>query len=230
MRAEHPAAMLANMSAPPRSIVMLPRLEPPAEAAARSARGRADLTGGMQQEIRVGPGGGLLQSGALRIARINPMKTQPATTATHRNSLPRADSLALMRHLVGLTRKGADPVVPLRALQSLSEAALMKELNERLNAIPWPDWVPPVGFILTAQPPAEAEDDEEAAAPSLPGVCCPLLTARLLTACRGPVFLRDAAPAYSRLLSPSEGEVASSTLELWLPIRPGGVRPIGDGT
>jgi hypothetical protein len=56
-------------------------------------------------------------------------------------------------------------------------------------------------------------------------VICPLLAARLVSAMRGPVFMRDAAPTLAHLLDLFGGTTPSGTWELWLPVRPGTVRP-----
>jgi hypothetical protein len=62
------------------------------------------------------------------------------------------------------------------------------------------------------------------------GVGCPLLAARLVSAIRGPVFVRDAAPALSNLLDLWGGATPSGTWEIWLPIRPGQARPVPAAT
>ncbi len=43
---------------------------------------------------------------------------------------------------------------------------------------------------------------------------------------RGPVFMRDAAPTLTHLLDLFGGATPSGTWELWLPVRPGTVRPL----
>ena len=58
------------------------------------------------------------------------------------------------------------------------------------------------------------------------GISCPLLAARVVSAIRGRVFLRDAAPALSNLLNLWGGATPSGTWEIWLPVPPGTVRPL----
>jgi hypothetical protein len=58
------------------------------------------------------------------------------------------------------------------------------------------------------------------------GIACPLLAARLVSAIRGPVFLRDAAPALASLLNLWGGATPSGTWEIWLPVPPGRVKPL----
>jgi hypothetical protein len=57
-------------------------------------------------------------------------------------------------------------------------------------------------------------------------VDCPLQAARLVSAVRGAVFLRDAAPALTHLLTLWGGEVVSGSWQLWLPVRPGEDNPL----
>lgn len=236
MHTELPARMLGNMSAPPRSVVTLPRLPVPGTAPAEAANEPAsDAETGAAGGVPVGPGGGLLQSGALRIARIRLGTALDAATAPGIAEILLARPLELVRQLVVLARRqqgaegAGDPFgsagTALPPPMRMEEGAAVDELVRRFGAMPWPDWVPTVGFIVAGSPEAEEESGASGRTPVPVGVACPLLAARLITRMRGPVFLRDAAPAFARLLAPSERDAAYAIHDLWLPIRPGRARP-----
>jgi hypothetical protein len=100
---------------------------------------------------------------------------------------------------------------------ALPEGALISELLEHLAAVPWPAWVPRLAFARWV--PSSASRDWVSWSPS--GVTSPLLAARLLSAMRGPLFLRDASLSLSGLLKVQRSGMAMTSWELWLPLRPG---------
>lgn len=110
------------------------------------------------------------------------------------------------------------------------EGALVQELAARLESIEWPDWVPRVAFAVLFGSDIAAGIDRKKPPEAPKGVGCPLLAARLVSAIRGPVFLRDAAPALSNLLDLWGGATPSGTWEIWLPIRPGQAKPVPAAT
>jgi hypothetical protein len=106
----------------------------------------------------------------------------------------------------------------------LPESELVKELTFRLESVEWPRWVPRVGMV-TPLGYDSAVGVSRLQAPKPPeGIVCPLLAARVVSALRGPVFMRDAAPTLTHLLDLFGGTTPSGTWELWLPVRPGTVR------
>jgi hypothetical protein len=88
--------------------------------------------------------------------------------------------------------------------------------------------VPRVAFVIPFG--TDIATDQRKAPDAPKGVACPLLAARLVSAIRGPVFLRDAAPALSNLLSLWSGATPSGTWEIWLPVQPGQVQPVTTAT
>jgi hypothetical protein len=240
MHTETAAPALANMSAPPRSTVTLPRL-----VSGRAARRLALASMGATlpddeapplAEQRVGPGGGALVSNALCLAQV----ALPAALGAHlRMGLCSAlltEPLGLARALVAVARQSGatrSPRNPGRAARleldrvaEMPEGALVQELTERLESVAWPAWVPRVAFVLPrGEDIATAVDRRRAPAPPH-GVTCPLLSARLVAAVRGPVFLRDAAPSLSGLLDLWTDAAPTAHWELWLPVRPGTVIPV----
>jgi hypothetical protein len=242
MQAERPPPLVANMSAPPRSWVRWPRLgvatggnaastpqasgaikgDPPPEARTIAATSRP---------IPVGPGGGLALSHALRLTQIDlPCAVHAALR------LPMSDELlvgplGMARALVALARRPA-PGVPapaswrqrirrdIQELGALPEGALLDELCARLAATAWPAWVPLAAIAIPLGMDATTRLGARAPAPP-PGVGEPLLVARLVSAIRGPAFLRDAPPTLSNLLEAWRGPVGSGCWDLWLPVRPG---------
>ncbi len=210
-----PAAVLANMSAPPRSVVLLPRLRPAPGYGPGGTVGPA-----------VGPGGGQRVSHALCLARIELAAAVCAWLQIGRGSARLGRPLGLARALVLLARTaaagcpaGPAPRQEVARVANLTEAALLDELTRQLLALPWPDWVPPVAM---AQPLGQDPALGLSRKPPVPtGVDCPLLAARLVSAIRGPVFLRRASPSLTHLLDLQGGDVPSLTWELWLPLRPG---------
>jgi hypothetical protein len=111
----------------------------------------------------------------------------------------------------------------------LPEGALVQELAARLESIAWPEWVPRVAFVIPFGYDTAAANPRRA--PGAPkGVACPLLAARLVSAIRGPVFLRDAAPALSNLLDLWTGGTPSGTWDIWIPVQPGQVQPVPAAT
>lgn len=146
--------------------------------------------------------------------------------------------LGLARALVAIARQAgrADgPDASRRAAQRefdrvipLPEGALVQELAARLESIEWPKWVPRVAFVIPFG--TDIATDQRKAPDAPKGVACPLLAARLVSAIRGPVFLRDAAPALSNLLDLWSGATPSGTWEIWLPVQPGQVQPVTTAT
>lgn len=225
MRAEAAAAPLMNMSAPPRSWVKLPRLaldETAAQASAAAPPSRATA---------VGPDGGRRLSHALCLTQIDlPCAVHAELRLAMRADLTTAP-LGLARALVALARRPS-PAGPalgpwtravrrdIARLTATPEAALLEELCARLAAVAWPAWVPRVAIAIPQGMDTATRLARRPPAPP-PGVRCPLLAARLVSAIRGQAFLRDAPPALSNLLESWRGPVASGCWELWLPLRPG---------
>lgn len=239
MRPESCAPTLANMSAPPRSTVTLPRLASSAFASDVRFDGSAMGAGaGLQtpHRVPVGPDGGKLLSNALCVARVELPTAVCAYLRMGFASRLLTAPLGLARALVAIARQASQAnstQAPSRAARleldrviPLPEGALVQELAARLESIEWPDWVPRVAFAMPFGSDIAAGIDRKKP-PEVPGgVVCPLLAARLVSAIRGPVFLRDAAPALSNLLDLWGGSTPSGTWEIWLPIRPGQAQPV----
>lgn len=240
MRTESAAPAFANMSAPPRSTVMLPRLAPGRAApdAARSAS-PAQATAPLRS-VPVGPGGGKLLSNALCVARVD----LPTALCAHlRMSLAApvlTAPMGLARALVAIARRidtrpaARDPCraarLELGRVAELPEGALIQELTTLLESIEVPAWVPQAAFVLPLASDIAmlANRDRPPAAPE--GVACPLLAARLVAAIRGPVFLRKAAPGLSNLMNLQSGAIPSRAWDIWLPVEPGRVQPLAAST
>lgn len=243
MRTESSASAFANMSAPPRSTVTLPRLASSACASDVRCDGSAMGAGAGLQTLRrvpVGPGGGKLLSNALCMARVELPTAVCAYLRMGFASRLLTAPLGLARALVAIARQAGQangPHTPSRAAQleldrviPLPEGALVQELAARIESIEWPDWVPRVAFAMPFGNDIAAGIDRMTPAEAPRGVGCPLLAARLVSAIRGPVFLRDAAPALSNLLNLWGGATPSGTWEIWLPIRPGQAKPVAAAT
>jgi hypothetical protein len=144
--------------------------------------------------------------------------------------------LGLARALVAIARcpgetsgsltSGRAARLELDRVAELAEGALVQELAGRLESTEWPDWVPRVAFAMPLGNDMATGIDRRRPPDAPKGVGCPLLAARLVSAIRGPVFLRDAAPALSNLLNLWGGAAPLSTWEIWVPVRPGQVRPV----
>ncbi len=239
MRTESAPPALGNMSAPPRSTVTLPRLAPGA-AAPGAVSGRqttvAGETAAALRDVPVGPGGGKLLSNALRVARVELPTAVCAHLRMGLTSQLLTAPLGLARALVAVARQAAKTAsrrAPSRAARleldrvlELPEGDLVRELTASLESTPWPGWVPRVAFVVPLGQDIATGIDRRGP-PDVPkGVACPLLAARLVSAIRGPVFLRDAAPALANLLNLWGGATPSGTWEIWLPVAPGRVRPL----
>ncbi|MCX7200446.1 MAG: hypothetical protein NTW37_21295 [Proteobacteria bacterium] len=247
------------MSAPPRSTVTLPRLAqspsaaqirfpvtlPRVTSSASASQARCepsttdrDTSPQALRPVPVGPGGGKLLSNALCVGHVELPTALCAylhmTFASPRLTAP----LGLARALVAIARQAgrADgPDASRRAARRefdrvipLPEGALVQELAARLESIEWPKWVPRVAFVIPFG--SDIATDQRKAPDAPKGVACPLLAARLVSAIRGPVFLRDAAPALSNLLDLWSGATPSGTWEIWLPVQPGQVQPFTTAT
>jgi hypothetical protein len=233
MRSEPGAPTLANMSAPPRSTVMLPRLVAGApiegDAAGGSARSPCPA-----RDIPVGPGGGRLLSQALCLARVE----LPTAVCAHLHMGYGAPlltkPLGLARALVAIARHADDACaargrsraarLELDRVGELPEGELVKELTSRLESVEWPHWVPRIGMVTPFGMDIAVGMDRQRPPKTPKGVTCPLLSARVVSAIRGPVFMRDTAPTLTHLLDLFGSTTPSGTWELWLPVRPGTVR------
>jgi len=144
--------------------------------------------------------------------------------------------LGLARALVAIARQakeiqpapavGQAPQLQIDRVVGLPEGDLVQELTAQLESTAWPDWVPRVGFVMPFGSDI-ATGINRKKPPDVPaGISCPLLAARVVSAIRGPVFMRDAAPALSNLLNLWGGATPSGTWEIWLPVPPGTVRPL----
>ena len=240
MWSEATPTTLANMSAPPRSTVMLPRLGADTRTAGSAGAIAAESAQtSTPRELAVGPGGGKLLSQALCLARIE----LPIAVCAHLQMGICApllhERLGLARALVAIARHAGDAGrsrarvraarLELDAVGELGEAELVAELTSRIGSVGWPAWVPRVCMVMPLG--SDIASGVYGLKPALPpkGVVCPLLAARLVSAMRGPVFLRDGAPSLARLLDLFRGTTPSGTFELWLPVRPGTVRPFMAG-
>jgi len=238
MRLESAAPTLANMSAPPRSTVMLPRLTSAVATPDALSDGSVAATAERPQttqEVRVGPGGGKLLSNALCMARVELPRAVCAHLRMPFVAPLLTAHLGLARALVAIARQAKD-IQPARGVGraarlaldrvvGLPEGDLVQELTARLESTAWPDWVPRVGFVMPLGSDIATCIDRRRP-PDVPaGISCPLLAARVVSAIRGTVFLRDAAPALSNLLNLWGGATPSGTWEIWLPVPPGTVRP-----
>ncbi|MBK6803300.1 MAG: hypothetical protein IPG83_17960 [Novosphingobium sp.] len=187
------------------------------------------------RELAVGPGGGKLLSQALCLARIE----LPIAVCAHLQMGICAPlmlkRLGLARALVAIARHGADAGrasarvraarLELDAVGDLGEAELVTELTSRIGSVDWPAWVPRACMVMHLGSDIAVGMDRLQPAKPPKGVACPLLAARLVSAMRGPVFMRDAAPSLARLLDLFSDTTPAGIFELWLPVRPGSVRP-----
>lgn len=247
-------AVWANMSAPPRSTVVMPRLgqredgqgAAPQAAALQASAGAASPTPGASASrtmgaadgtIAVGPGGGARLSHALCFAQVDlpaalcarlgmgydyGRLVAPLGLARALVAVARVESATAASVTAASARKRRSPRTELIRLADLPEGALVSELAERLQAVPWPAWVPAVGFgAPLGMDPATALRYERRP-PAPPPLSCPLLAARLISGLRGKVFMRDAAPTLTRLLDLWRGESPSGVWEFWTPRTPYG--------
>jgi hypothetical protein len=242
MRPEHAPAPFANMSAPPRSTVVMPRLERRTTAerdgghaddalAAARLDATPDAPPRAQPATPVGPGGGVMVSNALCFACTDLPAALCARFGVGYQNPRLTAPLGLARALVAVARVMAKSAASARSrgavrreltrVIAVPEGALVGELAARLASVPWPEWVPPVGFgVYLAMDPAAAAHGE-ARAPAPPALACPLLAARLIAGLRGRVFMRDAPPTLSRLLDLWRGDEWSGHWEFWRPVRDG---------
>jgi len=239
MRTESSASAFANMSAPPRSTVTLPRLASSACASGVSCDGSAMGAGAGSQTLHrvpVGPGGGKLLSNALCVACVELPTALCAYLEMGFASRLLTAPLGLARALVAIARQASQTngtqapsraaLLELDRVIPLPEGALVQELAARLASIEWPGWVPPVAFAMPCGSDIAVGSDRKKPPEAPRGVACPLLCARLVSAICGPVFLRDAAPALSSLLDLWGSATPSGAWEIWLPIRPGQAQPV----
>jgi hypothetical protein len=238
MRPEHAPAPFANMSAPPRSTVVMPRLA--RRATKERDGGRADdavaaalldASPDAPPAMPVGPGGGAVVSNAVCFACTDLPAALCARFGVGYGNPRLTAPLGLARALVAVARVMAKSApsagsrgavrMELTRVITVPEGPLVSELAERLASIPWPEWVPPVGFgVYLAMDPAAAALGQ-ARAPAPPVLACPLLAARLIAGLRGRVFMRDAPPTLSRLLDLWRGDEWSGHWEFWRPVRDG---------
>jgi len=222
------------MSAPPRSTVMLPRLTTgvPIEGNAAGGSARRPYPA---RDVPVGPGGGRLLSQALCLARVE----LPTAVCAHLHMGYGAPlltkPLGLARALVAIARHADDTCaargrsraarLELDRVGGLPEGELVKELTSRLESVEWPHWVPRIVMVTPFGMDIAVGMDRLRPPKTPKGVTCPLLSARVVSAIRGPVFMRDMAPTLTHLLDLFGSTTPSGTWELWLPVRPGTVRP-----
>lgn len=239
MRTEPAAPALRNMSAPPRSVVTLPRLAPVGSAPDATSGDRASTAADatpVLRDVPVGPGGGRLLSGALCVAHVALPKALCAHLGMGLAAPILTAHLGLARALVAVARhSGGAATSPesarharleLDGLRDLPEAALVRELTARLESTAWPGWVPRVAFVVPLGDDLPKGADRRRPPDAPGGVGCPWLAARLVAAIRGPVFLRDAAPTLANLLNLWSGATPAGAWAIWLPVTPGGVRPV----
>lgn len=172
--------------------------------------------------VPFGPGGGLLLSQALCITYISLDDAVCAHLALPPGTSLLWEPLGLARALLAIARKpGATGLEALQPVAALREGELVHELMQRLEAIAWPQWVPPMAYARAC--PADIADAfNRDLIPELPpGITNPLLAARLVAGIRGAVFMRNAAPSLRSLLSFHSDPTPSMTWELWRPVRPG---------
>jgi len=238
MRTESAPPAFANMSAPPRSTVMLPRLAPggttPDTAPGKRTASAVQATPALRN-VPVGPGGGKLLPNALCVARIELPAALGAYLCMGLAAPALAAPLGLARALVAIARRadakraardpGRAARLELDRAAELPEGALVQELAARLESVELPAWVPPVAFVLPIADDIATCIDRQNPPAAPEGIACPLLAARLVAAIRGSVFLRNAAPALSNLMNLRSGATPSGIWDIWLPIEPGRVRP-----
>jgi hypothetical protein len=245
---ESGGALLANMSAPPRSTVMLPRLTLRAEGIAGSGSGSDPAAGfTVGSHAWVGPGGGARLSQALCVARVDLPRAVCAYLRTPMNAPQLSTAPGLACALIAIARCAAvglahgTPVDTRRLhasherdralrlefdrLASASDAAIVNELPACLASVAWPEWVPAVDFAMPLGQDVATGVFVDDVPPPPEGVTCPLLAVRLIAAIRGPVFLRNAAPTLSSLLGLRHGPTRLPTVEIWRPITPGAALP-----
>ena len=261
MRSEPGASTLANMSAPPRSTVMLPRLVAGAPIEDNAA-GDSAKSPWPTRDVPVGPGGGRRLSQALCLARVElrtavcahlrmlysaPMLARPQGLARALVAIARHGTIGLDPGDAGDASEAGDPGdagdvrdagdkrasrargraarLELDRVGELPEGELVRELTSRLESVEWPRWVPRVGMVTPIGLDIAAGMQRQRPPKPPKGIVCPLLAARMVSAIRGPVFMRDAAPTLTHLLDLFCGTSTSWTWELWLPLRPGTVSP-----
>ena len=226
------------MSAPPRSTVVMPRLERRETAKGDSGDpGDAVAAAGpvapsaAPPATPVGPGGGAVVSNAVCFACTDLPAALCARLGVGYGNARLTAPLGLARALVALARvmaksapsagsRGAVRMELTRVIE-VPEGPLVGELAERLASVPWPQWAPPVGFgVYLGMDPAAAALCQ-ARAPAPPALACPLIAARLIAGLRGRVFMRDAPPTLSRLLDLWQGDTRSGCWEFWTPVRDG---------
>lgn len=231
---ESAAAPFANMSAPPRSTVVMPRLERRASAESDGADAGEAVAAARPvapPAMPVGPGGGEVVSNAVCFACTDLPAALCARFGVGFQNPRLTAPLGLARALVALARVMAKSApsagsrgavrMELTRVITVPEGALVGELAERLASVPWPEWVPPVGFgVYLGMDPAAAALCQ-ARAPAPPAFACPLIAARLIAGLRGRVFMRDAPPTLSRLLDLWQGDTRSGCWEFWTPVRDG---------
>ncbi len=217
------------MSAPPRSMVRIPRLRAPGTPEDAPA-----ASGTQARVVVVGPGGGQRLTHALCLAKVEVSVAVCTRLRIGMGAPVLTRRLGFARALVAIGRHRDTPGDPgcaageilatLEALQDLAEPSLLDELTDAIVATPWPEWVPPVAMARHA---AITHATDTGVGPPRylsSGEACPLTAARLVAAIHGPLFLRDRAPSIGELLEIRRSPQPSLAWELWLPVLPGSVR------
>jgi len=217
------------MSAPPRSIVQVPRLRAPDKPADAPA-----VPGTHARVVAVGPGGGRRLTHALCIAKVEVSVAVCTRLRMGMGAQVLTQRLGFARALVAIGRNRDAPGDPgcaagnllatLDGLKALPEQSLLGELFEVIAGTPWPAWVPPVAMARCV---AITHATDMGVGPPRylsSGEACPLMAARLVAAIHGPLFLRDRAPSIAELLEIRRFPIPALAWELWLPVLPGSVR------
>jgi hypothetical protein len=198
-------ALLQNMSAPPRSVVKLPRLAVRGAAGPSNARCVAvvDLPTAVcvQLDRPCNWAPLLAQLGLARavLALLRQDESQPTAGDVPGNAALHAELAVLATH---------------------SDAQVVNELGQRLVAPSWPTEVPGIAIAEACSNHLPKGRDEHLTPERPDGIVDAVLAVRLASRIRGPLFLRDAAPSLSHLLELGQGPQPTGSWRLWQAWRP----------